>query len=102
MHTYAGLICLYVAQPQTVPGVSPEGRSLRDAQHYFDRARYLDQDNMVATAWSDAVRTDARTRQLELRRVFHRSQISPRREKIERPLCLMTKPWTLKPITVNA
>ncbi|KIP10670.1 hypothetical protein PHLGIDRAFT_22116 [Phlebiopsis gigantea 11061_1 CR5-6] len=55
LHTYAGLICLYVAQPQVAPGVSPEGRSLRDAQHYFDRARYLDQDNMVATAWSDAI-----------------------------------------------
>ena len=57
LHAYAGLICLYLAQPHRPPNVSNEGRSLRDAQQYFDRAKYLDQDNIVATIWSNAVRS---------------------------------------------
>lgn len=56
LNAYAGLICLYLAQPHRPCNQSNEGRSLRDAQQYFDRAKYLDQDNMVATAWSNAVR----------------------------------------------
>lgn len=59
LHAYAGLICLYLAQPNRAADVSSEGRSLRDAQQYLDRARYLDPNNLVAAAWSDAVRRHA-------------------------------------------
>lgn len=55
LHAYAGLICLYLAQPNGAADVSNEGRSLRDAQQYLDRARYLDPNNMVAAAWADAI-----------------------------------------------
>ncbi|GJE84253.1 RNA polymerase I-specific transcription initiation factor rrn11 [Phanerochaete sordida] len=55
LHAYAGLICLYLAQPNRAADVSSEGRSLRDAQQYLDRARYLDPNNLVAAAWSDAI-----------------------------------------------
>ncbi|EKM59258.1 uncharacterized protein PHACADRAFT_85783 [Phanerochaete carnosa HHB-10118-sp] len=56
LHAYAGLVCLYLAQPNPAADVSNEGRSLRDAQQYFDRARYLDTNDLVAAAWSNAVR----------------------------------------------
>jgi len=55
LHAYAGLICLYLAQPNRTADVQNGGRSLRDAQQYLDRARYLDTNDTVAAAWSDAI-----------------------------------------------
>ncbi|KAF6762175.1 hypothetical protein DFP72DRAFT_1002018 [Ephemerocybe angulata] len=57
LHTYAGLLCLYMAQP------SPESESavfdeflLRAAQSHLDQSKRLDPENIVTQAWLDKVR----------------------------------------------
>lgn len=50
LHVYAGLICLYLAQPdhhdESSTGFNPQ--LTRDAQVHFERAKSLDPDNTVS------------------------------------------------------
>lgn len=64
LHIYAGLLCLYLAQPKTVELVSGgQGEDswnpslLRDAQSHLERAKALDPDNTVATTFLDKLPT---------------------------------------------
>lgn len=56
LHVYAGLISLYLAQPTPLAERSAEGRTLRDAQQYFDRARLLSPHDPVTSSWLEKVR----------------------------------------------
>lgn len=56
LHVYAGLISLYLAQPTPLAERSAEGRTLRDAQQYFDRARVLSPHDPVTSSWLEKVR----------------------------------------------
>lgn len=56
LHTYAGLLCLYMAQP------SPESESavfdevlLRAAQSHLDQSKRLDPENIVTQAFLDKI-----------------------------------------------
>ncbi|KAI0787028.1 hypothetical protein BC629DRAFT_1288495 [Irpex lacteus] len=57
LHLYAGLLCLYLAQPIPADGSTHlSRRTLRDAEHYLQRTRQLDPENTIASAWLDSVR----------------------------------------------
>ncbi len=57
LHLYAGLLCLYLAQPVPADGSTHlSRRTLRDAEHYLQRTRQLDPENTIASAWLDSVR----------------------------------------------
>ncbi|RDB22743.1 RNA polymerase I-specific transcription initiation factor rrn11 [Hypsizygus marmoreus] len=56
LHVYAGLICLYLAQPVTSSGSAPfNAILLRDAQSHFDHAKGVDPDNVVAQGFLDKI-----------------------------------------------
>ncbi|KAH8094811.1 hypothetical protein BXZ70DRAFT_896231 [Cristinia sonorae] len=65
LHVYAGLICLYLAQPQQ--GIPMfiytcwNNIVLRDAQGYFEKAKAIDSENLVATAWLEQVSISSAT-----------------------------------------
>ncbi|TFY71413.1 hypothetical protein EVG20_g1595 [Dentipellis fragilis] len=66
LHIYAGLICLYLAQPEPDAG-TPDEKSgtdtdvpfnpilLRDAQGHLERAKLLDPENVVAQAFLEKI-----------------------------------------------
>ncbi|KAI0065941.1 hypothetical protein BV25DRAFT_1868628 [Artomyces pyxidatus] len=59
LHTYAGMICLHLAQPRP-PTVNDGTRAfspnlLRDAQGHFERAKFLDPEAVVAQAFLDKI-----------------------------------------------
>lgn len=56
LHLYAGLTYLYLAQPAEARARHTNTRTLRDAEHYFERAKSLDPDNVVAAAWLEKAR----------------------------------------------
>jgi len=67
LHVYAGLLALYLAQPKSDADGS-EQRTwdlglLRDAQTYLERAKAIDPDNMIATAYIEQLLTMSQTRQ---------------------------------------
>ncbi|KAI0774419.1 hypothetical protein C8Q74DRAFT_1368897 [Fomes fomentarius] len=57
LHTYAGLIAFYLAQPsgdisdETTSGHGWDTNILRDAQAHLERARAIDPSNLVAEAF---------------------------------------------------
>ncbi|KZT13038.1 uncharacterized protein LAESUDRAFT_639698 [Laetiporus sulphureus 93-53] len=52
LQTYAGLLALYLAQPQTNADAPQESSALlRDAQFYFERAKAIDPKNAIAMAF---------------------------------------------------
>ncbi|KAI0089114.1 hypothetical protein BDY19DRAFT_890129 [Irpex rosettiformis] len=56
LHLYAGLLCLYLAQPNPENPEHLNRRTLRDAEQYLQRTRQLDPDNTIAIAWLENVR----------------------------------------------
>ncbi|KAG6903449.1 hypothetical protein C0995_005472 [Termitomyces sp. Mi166 len=54
LHVYAGLICLYLAQPLT-PGSPFNVVLLRDAQSHFEHAQGVDPDNTVARGFLEKI-----------------------------------------------
>lgn len=61
LHTYAGLISLYLAQPSRSAGtgLSFDSGLLREAQSHFERSIILDPENVVAHAFLDKIATFA-------------------------------------------
>lgn len=57
LHLYAGLVCLYLVQPTGASAGLTGVRSLRDAEHYLERAKFLDPNNVVARTWLQMVYT---------------------------------------------
>ncbi|KAL6305863.1 hypothetical protein BKA93DRAFT_816738 [Sparassis latifolia] len=63
LHVYAGLICLYLAQPKANALIADElsdesgwnAGLLREAQGHFERAKAIDADNTVATTFLEQV-----------------------------------------------
>ncbi|KAI0352984.1 hypothetical protein OH77DRAFT_1458850 [Trametes cingulata] len=58
LHVYAGLIALYLAQPDDMPEQTTHGWNasyLRDAQAHFERARLIDPSNVVAETFLSQV-----------------------------------------------
>ncbi|EIW82065.1 hypothetical protein CONPUDRAFT_54664 [Coniophora puteana RWD-64-598 SS2] len=58
LHVYAGLICVYMAQPDDSGDQNTcfNGDMLGRAQIYFERAKSLDSDNLVAKTFLERVR----------------------------------------------
>ncbi|GBE80008.1 hypothetical protein SCP_0212100 [Sparassis crispa] len=65
LHVYAGLICLYLAQPKANALIADElsdesgwnAGLLREAQGHFERAKAIDADNTVATTFLEQLPT---------------------------------------------
>lgn len=81
LHLYAGLICLYLAQPSRANTAYIGVRTLRDAEHYFERVKYLDPDNIIATTWLEKVRFCVGIRYY----VFNLNNVSPRCQHLQQP-----------------
>ena len=56
LHLYAGLLCLYLAQPNPGDVEHLKRRTLRDAEQYLQRTHQLDPENTIAIAWLKNVR----------------------------------------------
>ncbi|KAJ3488806.1 hypothetical protein NLI96_g2569 [Meripilus lineatus] len=55
LHIYAGLISLYLAQPTSDSRTSWDHAALRGAKQYLERAKTLNSEDVVASAWLDKI-----------------------------------------------
>ncbi|TCD69858.1 hypothetical protein EIP91_005935 [Steccherinum ochraceum] len=55
LQIYGGLICLYLAQPESTFVSTWDAVKLRDAQAYLEKAKTIDPNNVVALAWLEQI-----------------------------------------------